>query len=331
MTRRVLALALVLHGGAVMAHGRDPEVVTLEESADATATVSVRVVDDPSRVGAPWSFALSPRCRVLDAPTRVPDPRWERWRWRVDCGPGGLDGVVIDSLGSVHETTVTVRRRDGSWGARTLRPAAPSMTVPARRAGPPRRTEAARTFLAQGVAHLATGVDHLLFLALLMARVRGARRRAAAVSAFTLGHAATLAVATLTTVPVSTAWVEALIAGSLWLLAIDVASAPPEDARAGVWVMPAAFGLVHGLGFAEGLRAAGLRAGERALALGAFNVGIELAQLAAVLAVVLVERAARARWSSAARGRAGRALVELAGAAGGWWLVSRVAAMGRWE
>ena len=59
----------------------------------------------------------------------------------------------------------------------------------------------ARSFLALGAEHLATGVDHLLFLLLVLVRTRGARRRVAAVSAFTAGHAVTLALATLTAVP----------------------------------------------------------------------------------------------------------------------------------
>ena len=189
----------------------------------------------------------------------------------------------------------------------------------------------ARSFLALGAEHLATGVDHLLFLLLVLVRTRGARRRVAAVSAFTAGHAVTLALATLTAVPVSAAWVEALIAGSVWLLAADTWRA--LTARGDIteevnpWGLPLAFGLVHGLGFAGGLRAAGTPAGERALALGAFNLGVELAQVAAVLAAVVVERF----WSSAlppgGRAWGARALTAIAGTAGGWWLAARVVAL----
>jgi hypothetical protein len=321
-----LSLALILHSTVSHAHGRDPEVVTLDEAADGTITVGVRVDDDPSRVGAAWSFALSSRCRVLDAPARVPEARGERWRWRVDCGPTGLDGVSVDSLGSAHETLVSVRRRDGTSLARTLRPSSPAMLVPDALDEPPPWWITARGFLALGAVHLATGVDHLLFLALLLVRVRGARRRAAAVSAFTAGHALTLGLAALTAVPVSRAWVEALIAGSVWLLAADTWRALPEGDgipdTVNVWTLPMAFGLVHGLGFAGTLRSAGMRAGERALALGSFNLGIELAQLAAVLAAVALGRLAAGRWTDGPR-----AVTALAGAAGGWWLTERTVAL----
>jgi hypothetical protein len=79
---------------------------------------------------------------------------------------------------------------------------------------------------------------------------------------------------------------------------------------------------VHGLGFAGALRDAGLPPGGRALALASFNVGIELAQLAAVLAAVLVGRALGARlpWGP-------RAVTAAAGVAGAWWLCARAAAM----
>lgn len=321
-----LSLALLLHATVSYGHGRDPEVVTLDEAADGTITVGVRVDDDPSRVGAAWSFALSSRCRVLDAPARIPEARGERWRWRVDCGPAGLDGVSVDSLGSAHETLVSVRRRDGATLARTLRPASPAMVVPAALDAPAPWWITARGFLALGAMHLATGVDHLLFLALLLVRVRGARRRAAAVSAFTAGHALTLGLAALTAVPVSSAWVEALIAGSVWLLAADTWRALPEGDgipdTVKVWTLPMAFGLVHGLGFAGALRSAGMRAGERVLALASFNLGIELTQLAAVLAAVALGRLAAGRWTGGPR-----AVTALAGVAGGWWLTERAAAL----
>lgn len=331
MRPAVLALALILHGTVSHAHGRDPEVVTLEESADGTVTVGVRVDDDPSRVGAAWSFALSSRCRVLDAPARVPEVRGERWRWRVDCGPAGLDGVSVDTLGSAHETVVHVRRRDGPYLTRALRPSAPSMVVPDARAEARPWWVTARGFVALGAEHLATGIDHLLFLALLLVRTRGARRRAAAVSAFTAGHAVTLGLAALTDVPVSGAWVEALIAGSVWLLAADTWRALAEGdglpEAVNPWSLPTAFGLVHGLGFAGGLRAAGMPAGERALALGAFNVGIELTQLAAVLAAVAIERVAAARLPAGLGPVTARAVTAIAGVAGGWWLTARVTAL----
>ncbi|TAK19234.1 MAG: hypothetical protein EPO40_34730 [Myxococcaceae bacterium] len=321
-----LALATLLHAGAAPAHGRDPEVVTLEEARDATVTVSVRVDDDPSRVGAAWSFALSARCRVLDAPARAPEVRGERWRWRVDCGPSGLDGVTVDSLGSAHETLVNVRRRDGSSLARTLRPSAPAMVVPDALSAPAPWWITARGFVSLGVSHLATGLDHLLFLALLLVRVRSWRRRAVAVSSFTAGHALTLCVAALTTVPVSAALVEALIAGSIWLLAADTWRSLSEGDgvpdRVNIWALPAAFGLVHGLGFAGALRAAGMRSGERVLALASFNLGIELAQLAAVLSAATLGRLAAGRWASGAR-----VVTALSGVAGGWWLTERVVAL----
>jgi hypothetical protein len=323
---RALTLALFLHSTVSAAHGRDPEVVTLEESADGAVTVGVRVDDDPARVGAAWSFALSPRCRVLDAPTRVAEVRGERWRWRVDCGPRGLDGVTVDSLGSAHETLVSVRRRDGSSLARTLRPGAPAMVVPDAHEPAPPWWATARAFVALGAAHLATGPDHLLFLALLLVRVRGARARVAAVSAFTAGHALTLVLSALAAVPVSVAWVEALIAGSVWLLAADtwraLSAGERDPAGADAGILPAAFGLVHGLGFAEGLRAAGMRPGEGVAALAGFNVGVEAAQLAAVLAAAAVGRlaAGRAPWGA-------RAVTATAGVAGGWWLTARVVAL----
>ena len=326
MWRAAFALALLLHGASAAGHGRDPESVTLEERGDGTVDVRVRVVDDPSRAGAPWSFALSPRCVVVDPPVREAEARGERWRWRVGCGRAGLDGVVVDSLGAAHETLLTVRRRDGALLSRALRPAVPWVVVPRLDEPAPSPLRTVRSFAGLGVAHLATGADHLLFLVLLLVRVRGARARVRAVTAFTAGHAVTLAAAALDLVAVPRAWVEALVAGTVWLLAADTARTPRTE-LSHPWALPLAFGLVHGLGFADGLRDAGLRAGERGLALAAVNAGLEVAQLAVVAVALGVEAVAARTIAADTRERAARAVVFAAGVAGGAWLCSRVQEM----
>lgn len=153
-------------------------------------------------------------------------------------------------------------------------------------------------YLRLGVSHIADleGYDHLLFVtALTVAHPAAAwRRLLVLVTAFTVGHTVTLALATTGVVRVSTAWVEAAIPATIAAtaaLTLWRASAEPATGAAapmiGRYALTAGFGLVHGLGFSNYLRS--LLGGETSLVgpLLAFNVGLEVGQVAIVLVVLL--------------------------------------------
>jgi hypothetical protein len=151
--------------------------------------------------------------------------------------------------------------------------------------------------ISQGILHLLTGYDHLafLFVALLgVARMKDAdeprtlRRTMLeslkVITAFTVAHSITLTVAALGLVVLDSKPVEASIAATVGLTALAGLWRPT---RLHGWPLAFAFGLVHGFGFAGALaEMIGGRAS--ALSLGAFNLGIELAQIAVALAIVPV-------------------------------------------
>jgi len=139
-------------------------------------------------------------------------------------------------------------------------------------------------FIAMGVEHIVGGIDHLLFLVALLAMVRGFWPTVAIVTAFTAVHSVTLSLATLGLVDVPSRIVEPLIAASIVWVGLENVLAPGGLGRR--WLVAAAFGLVHGLGFASALGELGLSADAMVRALIGFNVGVELGQLAFV-AVVL--------------------------------------------
>lgn len=152
--------------------------------------------------------------------------------------------------------------------------------------------QAAWRFVPWGMEHLAGGMDHLLFLLCLVAPLRRLRPLVGIVTAFTLAHSITLAAAALGHAP-DALWfpplVEVLIAASIVYTALENIVGPRLHAR---WQLAFGFGLVHGFGFAsalgDGLQFAG---GHLVTALAAFNVGLELAQVAAVaVAVPLLNR-----------------------------------------
>jgi hypothetical protein len=160
------------------------------------------------------------------------------------------------------------------------------------------------SFLALGLHHILTiqAADHLLFLATLVLAHELGRWRPLLIliTAFTIGHSLTLALATLDVVQVNSRAVEALIPGTIivtsavnlwtWRQGRRANDPPPRDAEV-LWpryVMALAFGLIHGLGFSSVLR--GLLGTEDSLLMPllAFNIGIELAQIVVLGALAVV-------------------------------------------
>jgi hydrogenase/urease accessory protein HupE len=148
---------------------------------------------------------------------------------------------------------------------------------------------AIRTFVPAGVHHILIGPDHLLLLFALLLMGGGWRTLVKIVTAFTLGHSATLSLATLSIVTPPAAIVEPLIALSIVVVGADALlqrkAKEGRDLRA--W-FAALFGLIHGFGFASVLRDFGLPQEALGWSLFSFNVGVELGQLAVVLMLAAI-------------------------------------------
>lgn len=151
------------------------------------------------------------------------------------------------------------------------------------------------TFVYEGVIHLLIGLDHILFLLVLVipATLSTAKNQASSgqsralrgrllelagiITAFTLAHSITLALAALDIVSLPIAWVETVIALSIGLAALNVAW-PILGHK--TWKLAFGFGLVHGFGFASVLGDLTSGVSGLAVALAGFNLGVELGQLA---------------------------------------------------
>ena len=136
-------------------------------------------------------------------------------------------------------------------------------------------------FFRLGIVHIWTGFDHLLFVACLIFVAGTIRRTAVTITGFTISHSITLALASLGLVTFPPGAVEAVIALSIVFLAVEIAKGPRATLT---WRQPvfvaASFGLLHGFGFAAVLAEVGLPRENLALALLAFNLGIEFGQIA---------------------------------------------------
>ena len=139
-------------------------------------------------------------------------------------------------------------------------------------------------FFPLGVEHILVGWDHLLFLLALV--LPGARLPALVriVTAFTIAHSLTLAAVALGLIEVPAAPVEALIALSIaWVAVENLTRVRPMSRR---WIVAFAFGLIHGFGFSNVLRAIGLPHDALLPSLMGFNLGIEFGQLLVLLVLV---------------------------------------------
>lgn len=337
--RRLAGLAVLTVLGVaprVNAHGLQPAVLEVrEQQSPGRFAITWTAALDSNTIGEEEHVELPARCRVIVAPIASEVLQTAVQRWSVACGSRGLAGerVGVSFPPDIrHVVILRVRTRDGpGWNA-VLSPSEPSLQIPDA-PGTRGASQSVRGYVTWGARHLATGYDHLLFVLCLMLLVRGAGPLLRAVTAFTLGHSATLALVALGLVHIPGAPVEALIAASVALLARNVAvtaTAAPEALAATrrVASLAAGFGLVHGLGFAGTLAEIGLPREQRVLALAAFNLGIELGQLAFVGACLVAwQLLRRAGVKGQPRERLGLAYV--LGAVASFWCIERLAAFWR--
>ncbi|MGA8051340.1 MAG: HupE/UreJ family protein [Burkholderiales bacterium] len=190
----------------------------------------------------------------------------------------GLDGTMTDAL--VH-----IEFADGTSWTQRLTPRQPAATIPAHESP----LAVAAIFLRLGVEHILTGVDHLLFVLALLIIARERWRLLMTVTAFTVAHSITLALATLGFVHVPQRPVEAVIALSIAFVAAEIVRGRQGNAGLAAqapWIVAFAFGLLHGFGFAGALSEIGLPEGRIPLALLFFNVGVEVGQLLFIAAAL---------------------------------------------
>lgn len=216
------------------------------------------------------------------------------------CGSGELQGAVTFTSGqsTIGPIAVNIEWLDGTQSMHLSRGTPPTVALGGT-SGATGAWQVLHDYVGLGLEHILLGVDHLLFVFGLLLLVNGWRALLATISAFTLAHSITLAAASLGVVNVPTSPVEITIALSILLLAIEVVQKRDTLTRKRPWLVAFGFGLLHGLGFASALSDVGLPRHAVALSLFAFNVGVELGQLAVVTLAfagfLLLRRQERAR------------------------------------
>ena len=227
----------------------------------------------------------------------------------------GLDAVPNDVL-------IRIELKDGSQFSTILRSGNTSYLIP-EQAG---KLQVAGDYWLMGTIHILEGADHLLFVFALLLIVTGLMSLFKAITAFTVAHSITLALATLGMVQLPPAPTEAIIALSIVFLAGEIIH--KRQGRIGVterwpWLIAFIFGLFHGLGFAGALAEIGLPQHEVPLALLMFNVGVETGQLLFIAVVISLIALLKRLPVSAPQG-AWRALPYSIGGIAAYWTIDRV-------
>ncbi|HEY2150053.1 MAG TPA: HupE/UreJ family protein [Vicinamibacterales bacterium] len=178
-----------------------------------------------------------------------------------------------------------------------------------------------RTFLATGFEHIFLGPDHLIFLLGLLMLGGSLRQLTVIVTAFTLTHAVALTLASLNVVQPPARLIEPAIALSIIYVGADnLLIRGGRDVR--VWIA-AAFGVIHGFGYAGVLREMDLPRRALGWSVLSLNAGMEIAQLLVVAVIATALTALRSRNEAAGRQLAfvGSVVVMVAGT---FWFIQRV-------
>jgi len=305
------------------AHEMRPGYLEIRESSPESYEVlwKVPALGDDMRLGLYLRFADDVKTVSEPAAGFIGGAHTERLRIQRN---GGLTGtrVTIDGLDATFtDVLLRLERLDGTEITHRLTPASPSYVIEAE----PGSGQVAWTYLILGTEHILLGIDHLLFVLALLMVVAGWRKLVGTITAFTVAHSITLALAALGFVHVPGPPVEAIIALSIVFVAAEIIRGrqgnPGLTARL-PWIVAFTFGLLHGFGFAGALSEIGLPQSAIPLALFTFNVGVEIGQLLFV-AIVLVLYAIGRRIQPVPPEWAWRVPTYAIGGVAAYWMIER--------
>jgi hypothetical protein len=308
---------------AALAHETRPAYLEIKETSPHQYEVIWRT---PVNAGMrlPILLQFSSDVKDLKDPSRqeLTDSLLER-RW-IEI-KDGISGKRIDFVGlqgTITDVLVRVELLDGRKLTTIVHPSQAWMEV----APTQGRLAVIGNYLQLGIRHISLGADHLLFLLGLLLIVKNRWMLLKTVTAFTVAHSITLAIATLGYADAPVVPLNATIALSILFLGPEIVRSWRGETSFTIrhpWVVAFAFGLLHGFGFASALSGAGLPRAELPLVLLSFNAGVEIGQLGFVLLILLLERSFRVleirwpRWVEAVPGYT-------VGSLGAFWAIQRV-------
>jgi HupE/UreJ protein len=299
-TVSALLVSVLIFVTSAFAHEIRPAYLEIKETSPGQFSVLWRT-PVLSGMRLPIALMLPDDMKNLREPSvqELADSLVER-RW-VNVGPNRLAGKRIEFVGlqaTITDVLVRVEMLDGRKWTTIVRPSQPWVEI----VGSQTWLGVAGTYVVQGIRHIVLGVDHMLFVLGLLLIVKDRWMLLKTITAFTVAHSMTLAIATLGYARAALPPLNVAIALSILFLGPEIVRVDHGETSLTIrhpWVVAFAFGLLHGFGFASGLTALGLPRGDVPVALLFFNVGVEIGQLFFVLMILLLERSFRVleiRW-----------------------------------
>ncbi len=271
-----MILGFLLTASTASAHEVRPALLKLTKSGEGQW---LAVFKQPQVQGRFLNLKVKTNCEAGEITSAVSRSALQE-SFELSCIDSELNFVEIDGLDrTMIDTMVTVDSGTGKPGNHLISATQPTLYLGGSVPSVP-------VYLLLGVEHLLLGIDHVLFVLLLLYIVSGWKNLLKVVTSFTLAHSITLGLSAFDIVKISQSPVEALIALSVVLLALESLTADKGVISRNPWLVAFIFGLLHGLGFASALADIGLPQASAVGALFLFNVGIELGQLAIVAAAL---------------------------------------------
>jgi hydrogenase/urease accessory protein HupE len=275
----------------------------------------------PARLELPahWKNVVEPTMRMLSDSQVI--------RSVVTVGSGGVEGNIMRFPGlenTITDVFVRLTRLDSTVMTAVVRPSKPYAQLRGERSW----YTTAGEFIGHGFHHILRGADHLLFVLGLLI-VRGRMMLLKTVTAFTVSHSITLAIATLGYANIPLPPLEVAIALSIFFLGPEIVRTWRGETSMTIrypWIVAFLFGLLHGFGFATGLSTIGMPKVEVPLALLFFNVGVELCQLFFVFTAMALVRSLKMinvswpRWVEVLPGYT-------VGSLGAYWTIQRTSVL----
>jgi len=296
MIARLWTLGLTIwFVGVAQAHDFGIANVSLVESSPGKFLLEAksRSVDEPSAPNFPQGFTVSAKSSRNEQGARI--QQWTAVRSKTLTTEESI--VLPWAIGGAY---VTAEWSDGIDASHFFKSGNQGATIEVSRIGGKSGSivNTIWTYIQLGFEHILAGWDHLAFVIAIFLISRG-KRLVRLITGFTIGHSFTLIAAALGWIHLPSPPVEAAIALSIVLVAVQSLSRT-DSSQHGFWLV-FSFGLLHGLGFAGALGEIGIPRRELLLALLSFNIGVELGQLTFVAAIVSIAAMGRKLAKSTSR------------------------------
>ncbi len=277
----IFVILVILGPSLAHAHDSRPLYIQMEETSATVAHLSWRTPPSIAPEQAPL-VALAAPCAIIQQDTKM-----QRLSGSTlyTC-PNGIADIDLTITYPIYNPSISslvrIKFNSGEEHTNILNPSIDKWRIPSREAF----LSVVKGYFLIGVRHILGGYDHLLFLAGLLYIARNPRRILITITGFTVAHSITIFLVALHVLKFSIPAIETVIALSIVFLGYEIVR---NDRTTLTWRKPAlvaaAFGLVHGAGFAVALSEIVLPQTETFAALLFFNLGVEAGQIAVLTLV----------------------------------------------